>query len=119
MPFRLRILGHGCRQRTENTVAQENSQKRSHQRRSHLFADRLFGAAQRTHGEHHPQHRGHNSQTGKRIRHGRERVNGFVALLMVRFQIDLHHGVDFGRFGAAGNRHAQRVAQEMRCVVVF
>ena len=38
---------------------------------------------------------------------------------MVHFQIDLHHGIDFHHIHAAGNRHAQGVAQECDGMMVF
>ena len=56
---------------------------------------------------------------GQRVGHRAKRRDGLGRLAVVHFQIEFHHGIDFHGIHAAGDRHAQGVAQEMQRVMVL
>ena len=73
---------HPRRQRRGETVRQQNSQERAHQRRADLVADFRRRAVDVAHRDHDAQHGRHDAEAGQRVGHLRQRrASGRDALL--------------------------------------
>ena len=107
----VRRLRHVGRHRSQQPVAQQDAEERAHQRRRHLVAD-LFGRpAQRAHGDHHAQHRRHDSQSGQRVGHGAQGRNRLLGLVMMHVHVEFHHLIEIERLNRRRSMAMRSVSQ--------
>src|ERR1035441_9847586 len=105
--------------RAHYTVAEQDSQERPDQCRRHLLPDRIGRAADRLHGDDHPEHRRHHAQAGKRVGDGVQGGHRFLAASALHFDIEFHQLVEIRGRGQTDHQHAQRIADEVAGGQVF
>ena len=111
-------FGHVGRDRADQSVAQKDSQERSHQSSSDLVSN-LFGrTAERSHGDDHTKYGSHDSEAGKGIGHRAEGGGGRRRVLMVNLQVRIEHLVEIERIDA-GDGHAQGVTDKIAHAMVL
>jgi hypothetical protein len=76
-------LGHIGSQRTNQPVAQKNSKKCTHQRRSHFFSNFFRRAAESAHGDNDTEDGRDDAKSRERIRNRGERRDGQLRFIMV------------------------------------
>ena len=116
--FLFHFMVDSSRNRAQHSVAQENSEERSDQRRRHFMANLLRRSAQSPHRDHHAQNRSNNAQPGERIGDTRQCCDGMVGLRLMNFHVALHHLIEVKRRCAAHHRYTQGVANEIADVGV-
>src|ERR1700689_2343413 len=85
--FIINSLEHVRRQRSHQSVTQQNSQQRPHPCSRNFFADFFRRPAQRSHRNNHAQHRRHDPQARQGISHRGKRHNRSPSLLVIHFHV--------------------------------
>src|SRR6185437_2137393 len=107
------------RDRTDDSVRQQNSEERSDQCGGHLLADLRRGAANRSHRDHHAKHGGHDSETRHRVTDPVQRAGHEHRFLMLALEIEIQDLREMMVFHCARQKHLQRVREERDCMMIL
>src|SRR5437868_6743110 len=105
-------------QRTDQAIAQQNSEEGSDQGCGYFLTYLFGGPSQRTHGDDHAQDSGHNTKSGQRVCRSAQSRDGLTCLLMMDFHVDLHHLIEIERFDSASDGSAHRVTHKIENVMI-
>src|SRR5260221_5347925 len=115
--FRLGGLGHVGGDGANQSVAEQNTEKRPYQGGGNLVSDFFRWPAERSHGDNDAEHGGDNSEAGKGIGHGAEGGGGLGGILMMNLHVEVEHLVEVEGIDA-GDRHAQGVTDKIARMMI-
>ena len=99
--------------RAEQAVREQNAEERADQRRGDLLADLGRRAAERAHRVHDAEHRGDDAEAGHRIGHLAHRLRRLLAVVVMRFDFQVHQRFELMLVHVAADDQPQVVLDEL------